>query len=171
MSETVGSLLRNTYALINNFKLESTDPNLKFYLFLRGIDLPLYIKENNYKILDNDIISIIDTNISNIYWDNRELLSVSDLENITDYMKQSPLEFDKSEDNISGIQTYHLVNDISIIDYNTVYITIKDFIKFVNSNKSIMTKLPKVNINIEFKYEAYDFYNYSTNTIDNFISR
>lgn len=171
MSELIGSLLRNTYALINNFKLKSTDPNLKSYLFVRGIDLPLYIKENNYKILDNDIISIIDTNISNVYWDNRELLSVSDLENLTDYMKQPPLEFDKSDDNISGIQTYYIINDVNIIDYNTVYITVKDFVRFINNNEFIIIKLPKVDIDMEIQYEPYDFYNYSTNTIDNFISR
>ena len=171
MSESVGSLLRNTYALINNFKLESKDPNLNSYLFIRGNDLPLYIKENNYKILDNDIISIVDPNISNIYWDNRELLSITDLENLTDYMKQSPVEFDLSDDNIPNIQTYNLINNIDIIDYNTIYITVRDFINFINSNKSIIIKLPKIDINIEIKYEPYDFYNYSTNKINSFIPR
>jgi len=171
MSEPVGSLLRNTYALINHFKLKSADPNLKNYFFLRGNDLPTYIKENNYKTSDNDVISIIDTNISNVYWDNRELLSITDLENLTDYMKQSPVEFDKSDDNVSNISTYHLSNNIAIIDYDTVYITVKDFVNFINNDESIIIKLPKIDINIEIKYEPYDFYNYSTSNIDNFILR
>jgi hypothetical protein len=164
MSKSVGSLLRNTYATINKFKLDSTDPDLNSYFFLKGNDLPKYIKEKGPKISDNDIISIIDTNVNNIYWDNRELLSITDLENLTDYMKQSPTDFDILEDD-----TYHLTNNI--IDYNVLFITVKDFIKAINSNKSIIIKLPKMNINIQYQYELFDFYDKSTNNINNIILR
>jgi hypothetical protein len=169
MSKSVGSLLRNTYATINKFKLDSTNPNLSSYLFLKGNDIPKYINENKSKILDNDIISIIDPNLNNIYWENRELLSITDLENLTDYMKQTQADFELSEDNVSNIELYNITSNI--IDYNIVFITVKDFIKAINNNKSVIVKLPDVNINIEFQYELYDFYNKLTNNIENVIVR
>lgn len=169
MSKSVGSLLRNTYATISKIKLDSTIPDLNSYSFLKGNDLPRYIKENESKISDNDIISIIDTNVNNIYWDNRELLSITDLENLTDYMKQSPTDFNILEDNMSEIQLYYLTSNI--IDYNILFITVKDFIKAINTNKYINIKLPNINVNIEFQYELYDFYNNSSNNIDNVILR
>jgi len=169
MNKSIGSLLRNTYVLINKFKLDSIDPNLNSYLFLRGNDLPRYIKENNYKVSNNDIISIIDTNMNSIYWNNRELLSITDLENLTDYMKQPPIEFNRLDIDLSNIQMYSVNNNI--IDYNISYITVKDFIKDINSNNPVIIKLPKINITIEFQYELYDFYNNITHKIDNFISR
>ena len=159
------SLLRNTYASINKFKLDSNNSNL----FFGGNDLPKYIKENNYKISDNDIISIVDPNINNIYWDNRELLSISDLENLIDYMKQPQIEFTKLNIDTSDIQVYSVNNDN--IDYNILYITVSNFIKAINSNKPVIIKLSKVNINIELQYEPYDFYNNTTKKVDNYISR
>jgi hypothetical protein len=138
-------------------------------LFLKGNDIPKYINENKSKILDNDIISIIDPNLNNIYWENRELLSITDLENLTDYMKQTQADFELSEDNVSNIELYNITSNI--IDYNIVFITVKDFIKAINNNKSVIVKLPDVNINIEFQYELYDFYNKLTNNIENVIVR
>jgi len=169
MSKTFGVFLRDTYATINNFKLDFID-DLKSQSFIRGNDLPLYIKHNNYKILDNDIISILDTNISNIYWDNRELLSITDLENLTDYMRHPSLEFDKLEENFTNIETYNI--NKNNVEYNVLYITVSDFVRLINTNsKFIILKLPKMDINIEIQYEPYDFYNHSTNKVDNFISR
>lgn len=169
MSQSVVALLRNTYALINKYELDPLDPNLNSYRFIKGNDLPRYIKENNYKISDNDIISIIDTNINSIYWDNRELLSITDLENLTDYMKTPIIEFSKLDTDPSNIQIYSIDN--SNIDYNMLFIKVKDFVKYINNNTSVPIKFPKINMNIELQYELYDFYNNTTNKIENFISR
>src|SRR5436189_2558200 len=160
MSMSVSSLLRNTYVSINKDKLESSNLNL----FINGNDLTRYINENNYKISDNDIISIVDTNLNNIYWDNRELLSITNLENLIDYMKQPQIEFNKLDTlDKSNIQMYSVNNDN--IDYNVLYITVGNFIKAINNNNPIITKLPKANINIEFQYAPYDFYNHITQKI------
>lgn len=170
MNKLIGSPLRNTYASINKFKLELIGDDLDLYPFIKGNDLPKFIKENNSKILDSDIISIIDTNMNNIYWNNRELLSITDLEKLMDNMKYYPIEFVRSDYNPKNFQIFLLQRNI-IIDYNVLYITVGDFIKYINNNKYIVTKLPKMNKNIEIQYELYDFYNESTNRIDNFISR
>lgn len=171
MSNLVGSILRNTYVSIDKSNLNNN--NLNSTLFIAGNDLPRYIKENRYKIFDNDIISIIDPNLNSLYWDNRELLSITDLENLTDYMKQASIEFIRLDTDSLNTQMY-VLNDIdndNDIDYNILYITVKDFIKAINSNNSIVTKSPKADINIELQYELYDFYNNVTQKIDNFISR
>lgn len=169
MSKSVESILRNTYVLINKLKLDPIDPNLSSLVFFEGNNLPRYIKENNYKVSDDDIISIIDPNINSIYWDNRELLSITDLENLTDYMKQPPIEFNRLETDISNIKIYSVNNNN--IEYNIFYIMVKDFIKGINNSKPIIIKLPKANINVELQYELYDFHNNTTHKIDNFISR
>lgn len=170
MNKLIGSPLRNTYASINKFKLDFIGDDLNLFPFIKGNDLPKFIKENNSKILDSDIISIIDTNMNNIYWNNRELLSITDLEKLTDTISYYPIEFVRSEDELTNLQVFLLQNNI-IIDYNVLYITVRDFIKFINSNKPIVIKLPKMSINIEIQYELYDFYNELTNHIDDFISR
>jgi hypothetical protein len=168
MSESV-ALLRNTYALINNINLNPIDPDLNTYFFIKSNDLPRYIKENNSTISDDDIISVIDPNINNIYWNNRKLLNISNLENLTEYIKLQPIEFVQLDRSPSEIQVYYL--DGYNVNYNILYIKVKDFIKEINNNKSITIKFPKADIYIKYQYELYDFYNNTTNKVENFISR
>ena len=150
MNRSIVLPLRNTYVIIKKFKLQSSDPNLYSYSFIKGNDLPKYIRDN-YIFSDIDIISIIDTDINNIYWDNRESLNITDLENLNDIMKQSSIEFEISNNN-----SFTLKNNN--IDYNILYISVKEFMNSIENNTSIITKLPKANINIELLYELYDFW-------------
>jgi len=158
--------LRDTYATLNKFKVNSEDPDLDKYLFVKGNELPRFINENDAKISDKDLISIYHPNINNIYWENRKMLSITDLEFLTDYMKQSAPDFI----NISEyeMQTYHLSNDV--IGYNMLYITVKDFIKAID-NKSMSIKLPDIDLKIELRYELYDFYNRDTQSLDILLKR
>jgi len=159
MSKSIYSLLRNTYASINKL-----DPNV----YIKGNDLPRYIKENQYKISMEDEISIIDINLDIIYWNNRESLSISDLENLNEFMKKSSIEFIELDRNLDDIQTYSLDNNYN--QYNKVNITVKNFIADIKNNESILIKLPKIDYYIEYQYELYDFYNNKTRKIENFAS-
>jgi hypothetical protein len=167
MKKFVVASLRDTYASINPFKLDNKSSD---FLFIKGNDLPRYIKENNDKISNDDIISILDLNINNIYWNNRELLTITDLENLTEYMKEQLIELQSLDNDPSKVQTYSL-NSSNNITYNVIYIRVKDFVNYLRDNKSVIVKFPKVEIYIEYQYEPYDFYNRVTNKIDNFVSR
>jgi len=170
MNKTVKFLLRNTYASVNRFKLEST--GLNHPLFVRGIDLPRYIKENNHKMISNYVISIVDPNLNNIYWDNREQLSITDLDNLNDHMKEPIIEFNRVDDDDAMLQkiAYYQLNNNNI-DYNVLYVSVKDFVEAINHNEPIKIKLSKIDMNVEYSYELYDLYNRSTQKIDNVISR
>lgn len=169
MSKPMKFLLRNTYANVDRFKLESS--NLNSTLFIRGNDIPRYIKENNHKMINNYVISIVDPNLNNVYWNNRDQLSITDLDNLNDYMKEPIIEFNllSAVDTENSIPYYQLSSNN--IDYNVLYIPVRDFVKAINSNEPIKIKLPKLNINVEYTYELYDLYNKLTHKIDNVISR
>jgi hypothetical protein len=156
MSNNLKFLLRNTYA------------NLNSPFFIKGNDIPRYIKENHHKM--TDIISIIDPNLNNIYWNNRDQLSITDLDNLNDYMKEPIIEFSIVNDEDDKLIPYYQLNNNNI-EFNLLYISVGDFVKAINNNNPIKIKLPKLNIYVEYTYELYDLYNLLTHKIDNVISR
>lgn len=126
---------------------------------------PFFIGNNTIKylqkhpnILKGEIMTIVNTSIINIYWKYRELLSLKELENLSFFIKDSLPEFDEDGNLITSLN-----------HYNFMKITVGDFIKFINKKIPIKISLMNLNVIINLTYEDYDFYNYDTNTIDNYI--
>lgn len=186
MSESIVLPLRHTYAQINQYELNkltgipideyndlSTTLDKNFNIsdttfFLKGTEIPEYLNNNLDRYSENDIITIVDSNIMNLYWKYRELLSLTDLENLKISMDQ-PLPTFENVNEESPTSIYYL-ND-NITQFNVLHITVKDFIKMINNNALLKIKLSKIDVMIILSYELYDFYNYATNTVEDYISR
>jgi hypothetical protein len=189
MSESVALLLRHTYAQINERRLYNlTSIPLADYedlltdlnnisdttFFIKGDDLPKYLNENINKYKDSDIITIVGSDIINIYWDHRELLSLTDLEKLNNMINQSLPIFDNVMNSDITLPTlensiYYLLGDIT--PYNVLHITVQDFRDAINNNKPIEIKLNKIDIKIILNYELFDFYNNDLNLIEDSILR
>ncbi len=188
MDESIILPLRNTYAQINKYPINNLDEisidnyydlqgNINISgttLFLRGSDVFYYLKKNIKTISDKDTISFINSNLLNIYWKNKKLLSFTDFNNLENAMKEPFSIFENildSSENITQTITpiYYLQNNIN--PYEVFHISVKDFINIINNKKPLIIKLPKINININLQYELYDFYDYETNTIEDYMSR
>lgn len=144
-------------------------------LFLKSTDIFGYLRENINSLTHNDIITIIHPSFRDIYWKNRELLSFSKL-NALDLVITQPLpqfknifDYEYLSQYSDKINTgiYHLYGDIN--EFIVLHITTKDFIEAINNNEPLNIKLKDINVTIKLEYKPYDFYDYKTESVQQYI--
>jgi hypothetical protein len=198
MSQIFTLSLHKTYAIIQTEKLTYLDESINDYsdllvsisddnldeifknnLFLNTSDILPVIRRNLSKY-QNSIITIVNTDLFNIYLNNKkslnnnELLDIhkyldSDLpifDNIVDYEKL--IEYKESFDS-DQLKTpiYQLIGTIN--PFTVLSISVPDFVNFISSNKPILISLRNTRLLVSLQYEAYDFYDISAEVVDRSI--
>ena len=145
-------------------------------LFLASSDIFSYLRKNVNSSMYNDIITIVHPSFRDIYWRNRELLDMEDL-NLLDSIITRPLpqfknvfdyEYLSEYSDKINMLIYHLYGDIT--PFIVLHIKVKDFIETINNNEELNIKLKDINVVINLEYKPYDFYDHKLESVQQYIS-
>lgn len=158
--------LRDIYAIIQEVPLYSLQDNENVNeRFIEGNNIINYIYNSGNNLPKNFgsyTITFIISNLRNLYWNNKNSLREDDRDSLSSSLKYRLPKFE--EDNIfDNIVTYKLNGTIT--PFNILTISVRDFVERINKKLPIDLLLDGTNVIISIRYEKYDFWNESTQSI------
>lgn len=141
-------------------------------LFLKSSDVFNFLRNKKF-INEDDVITIIEPSLRDVYWKNKFLLNMDDIELLETNIKQplplykNILDYEYVSEYKPKYDIYHQYGDMT--KFNVLHITVRDFIKSINDNRSLVFELKDIKITITLEYEPYDFYDYKSESVKQFI--
>jgi hypothetical protein len=151
-------------AAYNQLNLDSN--NFEANFFLRSSDIFTYISK--HQDMCDRVITIVIHGLRDVYWDNRKLLPPDEVVELELAMRQPLPVFRNIFDykSLAGLTDrirtplFQLFNTIT--PFSVINIPVRYFIESINMNAPIQVELMGTNIILQFDYEPYDFWDFST---------
>jgi len=144
-------------------------------LFISGGDVFSYLNKNLDHGICNQTINIIVQGLRDLYWNNRNMLYRNELTRLELAMKQ-PLPRFKNIFEYKSLQPFRDVINTkmfqlfgAITPFSVIHIPVRNFIEFINRNEPIQVTLTGTDITIQFNYQPYDFWDFDTQSMINYI--
>lgn len=180
---TFNLYLNKTYAIILPEKLEVLESEIGDYrqliaeisdnnldeifdhnLFINSTDI-LSVIRNNPERYANDIITIVSSDLFNIYLNHTELLNNNEIIDLRKNLSsERPIFENIIEDNQIRTPIYRLTNSINSL--NVLHIKVAEFLRFLNNNKPVLIRMKNTKLFVSLSYERYDFYDLGEEKID-----
>jgi hypothetical protein len=145
-------------------------------LFLAGSDIFGDLVKNYANVSScTQTVNIIIHSLRDLYWNNRHMLPAEEVK-ILEILMKFPLpkfknifDYDslKSFRDTIGTPMYQLFGDIT--PFSVISIPVRHFIESINNNIPIQVQLSGTNIVIQLDYQPYDFWDFDSQSLVNYI--
>lgn len=145
-------------------------------LFLSGETLFGYLNlvlSDNAMSICNYTVTIVITNLRDLYWNNRHILPQDIVVELELAMKtvlpkfKNVFEYLQETNNLPNVALYQMFGTVT--PFSVLHIPVNYFIEALNNKVPLQVSLEHTNVTIQLDYEKYDFWDRITDSLVEYI--